>query len=249
MWVIMVTSGLPDMGLGLEVAAPDILQRPPQDLKRGIFTNELIIDMLVYGFWMAALCLASFSLVAFGWGDGNLGENCNDSYSEACDMVFRARATTFVSMTWFSLFLAWELINFRRSFFRMQPKSKRYFTQWMTDVWRNKFLFWSVAFGFVSIFVILYVPVINHDVFKHTGISWEWGIVIVEAVLFFGGIEAWKWGKRFYFRQRARRAGGGRARRLSSVVFDAYAGISPGQVIESDGDTDVDHVSEAGEKV
>ncbi|KAK5947525.1 P-type ATPase [Knufia obscura] len=229
MWVIMITSGLPDMGLGLEVAAPDILERPPQNLKRGIFTTELLVDILFYGIWMAALCLSSFSLVTYNWGNGIEGTNCNDAYSDSCDTVFRARATTFVSMTWFSLFLAWELINFRRSFFRMQPKSKLVFTQWMHDVWRNKFLFWSVMFGFVSIFVILYVPVINHDVFKHTGITWEWGIVIVEAVLFFGGIEAWKWGKRVFYRQRAKKMGGGRARRLSSTVFDGYVGITPGE--------------------
>ncbi|KAJ9656457.1 P-type ATPase [Neophaeococcomyces mojaviensis] len=245
MWVIMVTSGLPDMGLGLEVAAPDILERPPQNLNRGIFTNELLVDILVYGVWMAALCLSSFSLVAYRWGNGIEGLNCNDAYSRECDTVFRARATTFVSMTWFSLFLAWELINFRRSFFRMQPKSKKYFTQWMLDVWRNKFLFWSVMFGFVSIFVILYAPVINHSVFKHTGISWEWGIVLVQAVLFFGGIECWKWAKRVFIRRRAKKAGGGRARRLSSVVFDDYIGITPGMP-DADRQNSVGSVSTIG---
>ena len=232
MWVIMVTSGLPDMGLGLEKASADILQRPPQDLSRGIFTNELLIDTVVYGLWMSALCLSSFSLVVYGFGDGSLGTNCNNAYSAECDQVFRARATTFVSMVWFSLFLAWELMNFRRSFFRMQPKSKRYFTQWMIDVWENKFLFWSIMFGFVSIFALLYIPVINHNVFLHTGISWEWGIVLVQAVLFFMGIEAYKWGKRFSIRMKAKKEGGGKARRLSSVVFDAYAGIRPGDVPE-----------------
>lgn len=29
MWIIMITCGFPDMGLGFEVAAPDIMQRPP----------------------------------------------------------------------------------------------------------------------------------------------------------------------------------------------------------------------------
>jgi hypothetical protein len=49
--------------------------------------------------------------------------------------------------------------------------------------------------------------VINHSVFKHTGISWEWGIVFVEALLFFLGVEGWKWGKRIYFRRRAAKLG------------------------------------------
>lgn len=207
LWIIMVTSGMPDMGLGLEIAAPDILERPPVSIKSGIFTWEVCLDMLVYGFWMAALCLSSFLLVVYGFGDGNLGINCNETYSEQCDTVFRARATTFVSLTWFALFLAWEMVNMRRSFFRMQPGSKKYFTQWMYDVWRNQFLFWAIMAGFITIFPILYIPVINHDVFRHTGISWEWGIVFVEAFLFFLGCEAWKWAKRVYFRRRATRLG------------------------------------------
>lgn len=223
MWVIMVTSGFPDMGLGLEQAAPDILERPPQDLRRGIFTTELLVDMSVYGLWMAALCLSSFSLVAYQFGNGIEGTNCNDQYSAECDTVFRARATTFVSMTWFSLFLAWELMHFRRSFFHMQPDRGFSLTGWVQDIWRNKFLFYSVMFGYVSVFVILYAPVINHDVFKHTGITWEWAIVLVQSVLFFGGAESWKWTKRVYYRHRARKMGGGESRRLSSVVFDGYA--------------------------
>ena len=204
LWIIMITSGLPDMGLGMEVAAPDIMNRPPQS-KQGIFTWEVMIDILVYGLWTAALCLASFSLMVWGFGDGNLARGCNRSYSEQCDLVFRARATTFVCLTWFALFLAWEMVNMRRSFFRMQPKSKKYFTQWMYDVWRNKFLFWSIMAGWITMFPILYIPVLNTVVFKHVGISWEWGIVFVEALLFFLGVEAWKWAKRVFFRYRGRK--------------------------------------------
>ncbi|KIX08336.1 potassium/sodium efflux P-type ATPase, fungal-type [Rhinocladiella mackenziei CBS 650.93] len=221
LWVIMITSGMPDMGLGMEVASPDILERPPQNLKRGVFTLEVMFDMLAYGLWMSALCLSSFLLVVYGFGEGNLGSNCNDSYSEQCDTVFRARATTFVSLTWFALFLAWEMVDMRRSFFRMQPGSKRYFTQWIFDVWRNKFLFWAIIAGFVTIFPTLYIPVINHDVFKHTGISWEWGIVFVQAALFFLGAETWKWGKRVYFRRRAAKTGS-RPEDLEKRAFGSF---------------------------
>jgi Na+-exporting ATPase len=201
LWVIMVTSGMPDMGLGMEVAAPDIMDRPPQSLRRGVFTPEVMLDMLAYGLWMAALCLSSFALVMWGFGDGNLGFKCNESYSADCDLVFRARATTFVSLTWFSLLLAWQMVNMRRSFFRMKPGSDRYFTQWIHDVWRNPFLFWAIITGFVTVFLALYIPTVNRVAFKHTGISWEWGVVFVEAFLFILGIEAWKWGKRIYFRR------------------------------------------------
>ena len=207
MWIIMVTSSVPDMGLGFEVASPDILQRPPQSLKRGVFTVEVMLDMVVYGLWIAALCLASFTLVLMGWGDGNLGHQCNDSYSLDCDTVFRARATCFACLTWFSLFLAWQMVDMRRSFFRMQPGSNKYFTQWFIDVWRNKFLFWSIMAGFITIFPVLYIPVINDTVFKHKGISWEWGIVFIATILFFLGIEAWKFSKRQYFERQAHKKG------------------------------------------
>ncbi|KAL4946627.1 hypothetical protein BDV06DRAFT_208540 [Aspergillus oleicola] len=204
LWIIMITSGMPDMGLGMEVAAPDIMTRLPQT-KQGIFTWEILVDILVYGLWTAALCLTAFSLRMWGFGDGNLGSGCNREYSSDCDLVYRARATTFVCLTWFALFLAWEMVNMRLSFFRMQPDSTKYFTQWAHDVWRNKFLFWSIMAGWITIFPILYIPVLNTVVFKHTGISWEWGIVFVEAVLFFIGVEAWKWAKRVFFRRRARK--------------------------------------------
>jgi len=212
---------MPDMGLGFEAPAADIMLRPPHPMEVGVFAWEVMIDMLVYGLWMAALCLSAFSLVLFGFGDGNLGSGCNDSYSEQCDTVFRARATTFVCLTWFALFLAWEMVNMRRSFFRMQPKSTKYFTQWAIDVWRNKFLFWAVIAGFVTIFPTLYIPVINHKVFKHTGISWEWGIVFIEAILFFAGVEAWKWAKRVYFRRQERKRGG-KHDDLEKKAFAAY---------------------------
>ncbi|KAH2265337.1 hypothetical protein KXW26_004658 [Aspergillus fumigatus] len=235
LWIIMITSGLPDMGLGMEIAAPDIMDRPPQT-KQGIFTWEVIVDTMVYGVWMAALCLASFSLVLFGWGDGNLASGCNSDYSPECDGVFRARATTFVCMTWFALFLAWEMIDMRRSFFRMQPNSKRYFTQWMFDVWRNKFLFSGIMIGFVTTFPILYIPVINDVVFKHVGISWEWGVVFVEAILFFAGCEAWKWCKRIYFRHTSQKETG-RERVLRD--FSRYTTMSRSET-QATGDLNVE---------
>jgi Na+-exporting ATPase len=41
MWIIMITSSLPDMGLGFEIAAPDILDRPPQSVSSFSNTSYL----------------------------------------------------------------------------------------------------------------------------------------------------------------------------------------------------------------
>lgn len=207
-WIIMATSGLPDMGLGFERAVSDIMCRPPQSLKAGVFTTEFLVDMVVYGLWIAALCLTSFSLVVFGFGDGSLGNDCNNNYNDSCETVFRARATTFACLTWFALFLAWEMVDMRRSFFRMQPGSKKYFTQWMYDVWQNRFLFWAIMIGFFTLFPLIYIPGLNHVVFLHAPISWEWGIVFIAGGLFFAGVEAWKLAKRVFIRRRSRKTMG-----------------------------------------
>merc|ERR1712230_219978 len=44
LWIIMITSGIPDMGLGFEVAEPNVMKRPPQSLKAGIFTWQIMIE-------------------------------------------------------------------------------------------------------------------------------------------------------------------------------------------------------------
>nr|OQO21792.1 hypothetical protein B0A51_09594 [Rachicladosporium sp. CCFEE 5018] len=219
-WVIMITSGMPDMGLGFEQATPGIMDRAPQSLKRGVFTTEVLVDMLVYGPWIAALCLGAFSLVLFGFGDGQIGIGCNETYSPECDTVFRARATCFACLTWFALFLAWELVDMRRSFFRMQPDSKKYFTQWFHDVRRNKFLFWAILFGFVTIFPTLYIPVLNRVVFKHEAITWEWAIVIIATLLFFLGVECWKFMKRAYFRRQTAKYGDARRAEMGAAASE-----------------------------
>ncbi|KAJ1029565.1 hypothetical protein NDA13_002811 [Ustilago tritici] len=202
LYIIMVTSGLPAMGLGMEKASLDVMKRKPRSNKWSILTPEMLIDLTVYGLWMAALCLATFTLVEFDWGNGELGTSCNADYSESCDLVFRARASCFSVLTWFSLLLAWEVVDTHRSFFNMHNDG-RWYSQWFKDTYgKNKFLFFCVVGGFFSVFPILYIPGLNDIVFLHTGISWEWGIIFVCTLLFVGGIEVYKLCKRVYFRRK-----------------------------------------------
>ncbi|SNX83128.1 probable ENA2 - Plasma membrane P-type ATPase [Melanopsichium pennsylvanicum] len=225
LYIIMVTSGFPAMGLGMEKASLDVMKRKPRSNKWGIFTPEMLVDLTVYGFWMSTLCLATFTLIEFGWGDGNLGDQCNSNHNDSCDLVFRARASTFAVMTWFSLLLAWEVVDMRRSFFSMHNDG-HWYNQWFKDTYgKNKFLFFCVVGGFFSVFPILYIPGLNDIVFLHKGISWEWGIIFVCSLLFMGGIETYKWGKRVYFRRREVDA---------SRIVDEEQQVSDGDVADSE---------------
>lgn len=159
--------------------------------------------MVIYGTFMAGCVLSSFTLVIFAFHSGDLGVDCNLSYSASCEPVFRARATCYATMTWIFLLFAWGLIDLRRSLFYM-PKG---FRAWAMHLWGNQFLFYAVTVVFFTVFATLYVPVLNHVVFKHTGISWEWAIVFIDVGVFMGLSEAWKWAKRIYFRRKAFRTG------------------------------------------
>ncbi|KAF4006699.1 Cation transporting ATPase, C-terminus family protein [Saccharomyces cerevisiae] len=152
LWIIVVTSCFPAMGLGLEKAAPDLMDRPPNDSEVGIFTWEVIIDTFAYGFLMAGSCMASFTGSLYGINNGGLGVNCDRSYNSSCRDVYRSRSAAFATMTWCALILAWEVVDMRRSFFRMHPDTDSPVKEFFRSIWGNQFLFWSIIFGFVSAF-------------------------------------------------------------------------------------------------
>ncbi|KAF2743219.1 potassium/sodium eff [Sporormia fimetaria CBS 119925] len=194
LWVNLITSSFLAIGLGLEESQSDSMFRPPHDLKVGVFTKELITDKFIYGFFMGALCLASFSIVAYvGPGGGNLGAGCNEGYNETCDVVFRARGTTYATITLLLLVTAWEVKHFSRSLFNLYPESSSHRgLSIFPTLWRNRFLFWAVTAGFSILFAIIYIPVINREVFKHGAIGWEWGVSFSCVVVYVAAIESWK---------------------------------------------------------
>ncbi|PNY26368.1 Calcium-transporting ATPase 3 [Tolypocladium capitatum] len=194
-WINMVTSSFPAFGLGREQAARDVMRKPPQDKKRGVFTNQVIVDMMVYGVIMGACTMCTFVIVIYGANNGDLGVDCNAKYSDACIPVFRARAATFAELTWLILISAWEFKSLRRSVFRLNPDDNGRCSLFR-DLYGNRFLFWSVILGALSVFPIVYVPFLNTRFFKHTGISWEWALAVGFTVAFVTGIELWKLCKR-----------------------------------------------------
>ncbi|KAJ5780723.1 ATPase P-type K/Mg/Cd/Cu/Zn/Na/Ca/Na/H-transporter [Penicillium paradoxum] len=200
LWANLVTSSFLAVGLGLEEAQPDIMYRPPHDLRIGVFTRELIVDKMIYGTFMGTLCLVSFVIViyAVGTGTSSLGDGCNEGYNPSCDVVFRARATTYATLTFLLLVTAWEVKHFSRSLFNMDPiRNPNPFSVFST-LWNNRFLFWAVVAGFVIAFPVIYIPVVNQLVFKHHAITWEWGVVFGCTCVYLLCVESWKAVKRAF---------------------------------------------------
>ncbi|KAI0093721.1 sodium transport ATPase [Irpex rosettiformis] len=187
LWLNMITGGPPAFGLGVEEAAEDVMTRPPQDAKTGVFSRAVIVDTFAYGFVMGVTTLMSFIIVLYGKDDGELGSDCNREPSASCDAVYKARSTVFATLTFEILLYAWELKSFRRSLFNLTPGRAFY-----RDLWANRVLFWAVVLGMASVPLCIYVPGLNDHVFYQKGITWEWGVVIGMTLVFVGSMEAWK---------------------------------------------------------
>ncbi|KAB8290175.1 hypothetical protein EYC80_011044 [Monilinia laxa] len=197
LWINMLTSSFPAFGLGKEKASSTVMKRPPHDNKRGVFTTQILVDMVVYGILMGTCTLLTFVIIIYGVNNGNLGHDCNRSYGETCGPVFRARAAVFAELTWLILISAWEFKSIRRSMFRLDAASQSSFP-FFKDVYENRFLFWAVVIGALSVFPAVYIPGLNTSVFKHVGISWEWSLAAGAVFIFVLGIEAWKATKRYF---------------------------------------------------
>lgn len=143
---------------------------------------------------MGSLCLCAFMLVnyaASGNGYYALPQGCNEDEGAGCDRVFRARATTFSTLSFLLLVTAWEVKHFHRSLFNMDERWSGPLSVFKT-IYHNRFLFWSVVAGFLVTFPVVYIPKVNVDVFKHKGLTWEWGVVAGCVVVYIALIEAWK---------------------------------------------------------
>ncbi|KAI1276918.1 hypothetical protein F5Y07DRAFT_117369 [Xylaria sp. FL0933] len=203
LWANLITSSFLALGLGLEEAPPDIMLRPPHNLRVGVFTKEIIIDKFAYGIFMGALCIFASVFVSYGpkqWVVSlSHSEDCNQEFTTMCEAVYRARATTFATISFLLLVTAWEVKHFTRSLFNMYPEQFGGPFSVVRTVLRNRFLFWAVVAGFVVTFPVIYIPVINRTIFKHEAISWEWGVVAATVIVYIALVEAWKAGKRRLF--------------------------------------------------
>jgi Na+-exporting ATPase len=197
LWINMLTSSFPAFGLGKEKASSDIMRRPPRSNKYGVFTPQIMCDMLVYGLIMGATTLLTFVTIIYGANDGDLGHDCNRAWSEQCRPVFRGRGAVFALLTWEILISSWEFKSIRRSIFSLDPATDSKFP-FFADIWENQFLFWAVIIGALSVFPAIYIPGLNHSVFKHTTITWEWGLAFGCLILFVVCMEAWKFTKRHF---------------------------------------------------
>ena len=62
LYVNLATDGLPALALAVDPHEADLMQRPPQDPRTGLFTRPVVTLMVVGGLWSALV-----NLTLFGW--------------------------------------------------------------------------------------------------------------------------------------------------------------------------------------
>ncbi|KAF9203812.1 Na+ ATPase [Haplosporangium sp. Z 27] len=179
----MITSSPPAMGLGLEPPSESNMRDPPRSAKQGLFSFEVVMDTFIYGLAMGALSFASFTIVIFGFNDGNLGSLCNTRWSPECEGVYRARATSYCCMTFLILSHAVNCRSLRDSGWTIKN---------LKTLQRNKMLWLSIVIGAILVFPVVYIPGLNRSVFKHSEMTYEWGLVLASLVIFIAFAEIYK---------------------------------------------------------
>lgn len=62
LWVNLVTDSLPALSLGMEPVDPDIMQRPPTDAKKSLFSGGMGYNIAIEGCFIGAISLLAFTI-------------------------------------------------------------------------------------------------------------------------------------------------------------------------------------------
>jgi Ca2+-transporting ATPase len=126
LYVNLATDGLPALALAVDPAEPGIMQRPPNDPKKGIFSRSVLALMLAGGLWSTLV-----NLLLFEWA-----RHSGRSLAEAMTM-------TFVSLVLIQFFKAY---NFR-------SETAHVFTNTFANRWLNLAIIWELVMLTAIIYV------------------------------------------------------------------------------------------------
>jgi len=126
LYVNLATDGLPALALAVDPSSPDIMKRPPNDQKHGIFTRTVMVLMLAGGIWSTAVNLALFE-----WA-----RHSGRSLDQAMTM-------TFVSLVLIQFFKAY---NFR-------SEKEHVFTNIFSNRWLNLAIVWELTILLTILYV------------------------------------------------------------------------------------------------
>ncbi len=169
LWMNLVTDGLPALALGVDPAAPDVMDRKPKDPNEPPITKDMIAIMVAVGLIMAIGTLAIFHF-AFSSGVG----------------VDRARTIAFTTLVMFQMFFVFSARSAQIPLHKL-------------GVLGNKKLIFAVAVSVLLQLMIIYFPPMQaaFSTAPLLLIDWVWIIITSSTVLIImEAFKTWRYRKR-----------------------------------------------------
>ena len=177
LFINLVTDCFPALALGMEKAAPDVLNRPPRNSREGIFAGGLLGDIIYQGILVTALTILSYWM-------GNFFET--GVFSLPAGVSEHGMTMAFLTMSMCEIFHSFNLRSQRNSVFSLHGQNP---------------VLWAAMIGsLILTTAVLEVPFLaNAFGFTPVGAA-EYGVALCLAVLVILVVEAVK-----FFQRRRRR--------------------------------------------
>jgi Ca2+-transporting ATPase len=148
LWVNLIEDSLPSIALAFEPEEERLMKEKPRKKTEPILNNEMKVIIFIIGIFTDLLLLGLFY---YFW---NLYQDIN-----------YVRTIIFLGLGSNSLFYVWGCRSLR-------------FSVWHENPFKNKFLNFSVIFGFLMFFIALYVPFFQKILRTMPLGIFEWGVII-----------------------------------------------------------------------
>ena len=153
LWINVVAEEFPAIGLALEPAHSDIMQRKPRDPREAMPSRTLMIYTLMIAAAIVAGTLGMYLIT--------LKSNPDVSY---------ARTVAFVGLGFFTVYTAYSSRSLNESVFRMNPLG-------------NKALLLGIATSILAILAVVYIPFMQFIFETRPLTSESWTLILATGVL------------------------------------------------------------------
>lgn len=134
LWIHLICDGPPDILLGFEPKEKNLIVQTPQEIQK----EKILSPTMKYLIFVISLTIGLLSLLFFWY------------FKERTGNIDLARTVAFATVATASLVYIFSFKNLKKSIFA----SENFFA--------NKYLFYGVAYGFLLIFIAIYLPFFNH---------------------------------------------------------------------------------------
>lgn len=164
LWINLITDTFPALALGVDPGDKDVMKKKPRDPRESFFAEGAGVRAIIGGTLIGILTLAAFyfGLQEHGYslGSTNIPE----------DVLTYSRTMSFVVLAASQLFYSLTMRNSTKSIFQI-------------GLFTNKYLIGAIIIGFILQFGVITVPFLANAFNVHNLSLYDWGLVVLFALI------------------------------------------------------------------